>query len=118
MSGEIRVYMGKTEKWLNISPIHSMNLDATKWDRIPPMSRTFLGGGSRGRRGPNWVILGVGVGGLMYAIVSPDVGPFGDVRWGAPIAPRARAPGPGLRAPGPGTGPGPEPRAPWVPGPG
>ena len=35
--------MGQTETWPNIGPI-TMNLDETKWDRIPPMSRTFLGG--------------------------------------------------------------------------
>ena len=51
---EIGAYMGQTEKWPNIGPI-TMNLDETKWDRIPPMSRTFLEG-SGGRRGPNWVI--------------------------------------------------------------
>ena len=42
-TGEITAYMGQTEKWLEICPV-TMNLDETKWDRIPPMSRTFLGG--------------------------------------------------------------------------
>ena len=54
-----RDYMGQTEKSPNIGPI-TMNLDENKWDRIPPMSRTFLGGGSAGRRGPNWMIWGEG----------------------------------------------------------
>ena len=68
-TGETRLYIGQTEKWQKINPI-TMNLDETKWDRIPPMSRTFLGG-SGGRRGPNWVIWG----GAMYALISPAPGP-------------------------------------------
>ena len=40
--------MGQTEGWLNICPI-TMNLDESKWDRIPRMSRTFLGGVRGGR---------------------------------------------------------------------
>ena len=34
--------MGQTAKWPKLYPI-TMNLDETKWDRIPAMSRTFLG---------------------------------------------------------------------------
>ena len=34
---------GPNRKWQNIGPI-TMNLDETKWDRIPSLSRTFLGG--------------------------------------------------------------------------
>ena len=55
---EIRAFVGQAEKRPNIGPI-TMNLDEAKWDRIPPMSRTFLGG-SGGRRVPNLVMLGVG----------------------------------------------------------
>ena len=47
---KIRAYMGRAEKWTNIGPI-TMNLDETKWDRIPPMSRTFLGRGGPGAVG-------------------------------------------------------------------
>ena len=52
--------MGQIEKWQKIVPI-TMNLDETKWDRIPPMSRTFLGGpGDVGCQNDlNWVMWGV-----------------------------------------------------------
>ena len=33
----------ETEQWLNIGPL-TMKLDETKWDLIPPMSRTLPGG--------------------------------------------------------------------------
>ena len=42
-------YFRKTKHGSKHGPI-TMDLDETKWDRIPPMSRTFLGG-SRGRGG-------------------------------------------------------------------
>ena len=58
VAGETRAYMGQTETCPKVCPI-TMNSDETKWDRISPMSRTFLGG-SGGRRGPHWVIWGVG----------------------------------------------------------
>ena len=46
--------MGQTEKLPKIDPM-TMNVGETKWDRIPPVSRTFLGG-VRGPSGVNWVI--------------------------------------------------------------
>ena len=58
-AGEIRAYIGQTEKWQNIDAI-TMNLDETKWDRIPPMSHTFLGGGVRGPSGAKLGDLGGG----------------------------------------------------------
>ena len=42
-AGETRAYIAQTGKWPKINSI-TINLDETKWDRIPPMSRTFLGG--------------------------------------------------------------------------
>ena len=57
-AGETRAYIAQTGKWPKINSI-TINLDETKWDRIPPMSRTFLGE-SGARWGPNWVIWGVG----------------------------------------------------------
>ena len=70
LAREIKAYMGQAEKWPDIGPI-TMNLDETKWDRIPPMSRTFMGR-SCGRWEPNWGILSLGGGGPMYSIVYPD----------------------------------------------
>ena len=77
-----------------------MNLDEIKCDRIPLMSRTFLGG-SGGRRGPNWVILRVG--GALYVPISVAIlalfrktviGPFLEAR-------RGRAPHPQITQFGP-----------------
>ena len=56
--GEAKAYMCNTNTWPNIGPI-TMNWDETKWDRILPMSRRFLGGVG-GRRVSVWVFLGVG----------------------------------------------------------
>ena len=61
-AGETRAYIAQTGKWPKINSI-TINLDETKWDRIPPMSRTFLGE-SGARWGPNWVIWGWGDGGI------------------------------------------------------
>ena len=51
---------GPNRKLLDIGPV-AKNLGESKWDRIEsPLSRTFLRG-SRGRLGPNGVMLGGGV---------------------------------------------------------
>ena len=45
-AGPVRARVpSQTEKWPNICPI-TLNLDEAKWDRIPPMSLTFLRVGS------------------------------------------------------------------------